>query len=311
VGSAGPHPALSLRIPGELRRIAPFYAYRAGAAIAQALPTPIAIGFAQTSAVVWGRIATGRRTMISRHLVRISGGTLSGRALEAAVDRAFASYGRYWLESFRLPNEDGASLEAGMTYEGIGNLETALAQGRGVIMAMPHLGAWDWGGAWLSSSGFPVTVVAEALEPVELYDWFAAWRQQMGMEVVALGPDAGAGVIAALRAGRVAGLLCDRDLTGDGIDVEFFGERTKLPAGPAMLAVRAGAPILPCCVLFEGDHRRGIVRAPLDTGRRGSLREDIQRITQDLADALAELIRLDPEQWHVFQPNWPSDTAGG
>ena len=307
MGPTGPHPTLNRPTLAEVRRLTPLYAYLAGAAIAQALPTAIATGFAERSAVIWGRIATQRREMIGRHLGRISGGSITGSQLDAAVDRAFASYGRYWLESFRLSRQDGASLEAGMAYEGIGNLEAALAKGRGAIMAMPHLGAWDWGGAWLASSGFPVTVVAEALEPVELYDWFAAWRQKMGMEVVALGPDAGAGVMAALRRGRVAGLLCDRDLTGDGIEVTFFGERTTLPAGPAMLAVRTGAPILPCCVLFEGDHRRGIVRAPLDTSRRGSLRDDIQRITQDMADALAELIRLDPVQWHVFQPNWPSD----
>ncbi|MHB8664363.1 MAG: phosphatidylinositol mannoside acyltransferase [Acidimicrobiales bacterium] len=306
MGSARPHPALTKPL-AELRRIMPYYAYRAGAAIAQALPTPIAVGFAQASGVVAGRAFRGRRAMMARHMARISGGTLSGHELESAVDRAFSSYGRYWLESFRLSRQDAASLEAGMVYEGVGHLEAAMAHGRGVILAMPHIGAWDWGGAWLASSGFPVTVVAEALEPVELYEWFAAWRQQLGMEVVPLGRDAGAGVIAALRRGRVAGLLCDRDLTGDGIEVEFFGERTRLPGGPAMLAVRTGAPLIPCCALFEGDHRRGIIRAPLDTSRRGSLRDDVQRITQDLADALAELIRLAPEQWHVFQPNWPSD----
>jgi KDO2-lipid IV(A) lauroyltransferase len=113
--------------------------------------------------------------------------------------------------------------------------------------------------------------------------------------------------MAALRNGRVAGLLCDRDLTGDGVDVEFFGEKTKLPGGPALLSVRTGAPILPCCALFEGDHRRGIVLPPIDTTRRAGLREDVARITQELADSLAGLIRLAPEQWHVFQPNWPSD----
>jgi KDO2-lipid IV(A) lauroyltransferase len=159
------------------------------------------------------------------------------------------------------------------------------------------------------ASTFPVTVVAEALEPPELFDWFTAWRNKIGMSVVPLGREAGSGVIAALRAGGVVGLLCDRDLTHDGIEVMFFGEKTTLPGGPATLAARTGAPLLPCCVLFEGDHRRGIVLPPIDTARRGSLREDVTRITQEIADALASLIRLAPEQWHVFQPNWPSDSS--
>jgi KDO2-lipid IV(A) lauroyltransferase len=118
-------------------------------------------------------------------------------------------------------------------------------------------------------------------------------------------------VLAALHRGEVIGLLCDRDITGDGIEVDFFGERTRLPAGPATLAARSGAPILPCCVLFEGDHHRGIILPPLDTTRRGGLRADVARITQDMADALAALIRRAPEQWHVFQPNWPSDPGYG
>ncbi|HLK46131.1 MAG TPA: hypothetical protein VKT18_09075, partial [Acidimicrobiales bacterium] len=127
--------------------------------------------------------------------------------------------------------------------------------------------------------------------------------------VVPLDSSAGAGVGAALRRGEVVGLLCDRDLGGDGIEVEFFGEPTRLPAGPAMLALRTGAPLMPCCVLFEGDHHRGIVCPPIDTSRRDGLRKDVARITQDLADELAALVRRAPEQWHVFQPNWPSDNA--
>jgi phosphatidylinositol dimannoside acyltransferase len=287
----------------EARRLAPLHLYRVGALVASVLRGRPGTAFAEGAAVAVGRATRGRRAMITRHLGRI----LERPPVRADVDRAFASYGRYWLESLRLASLDGRQLEAGMCYEGIGNLELARGLGRGVIMAMPHLGAWDWGGGWLSASGFPLTVVAEALEPPELFEWFAAWRSRVGMSVVPLDRKAGAAVIGVLRRGEVVGLLCDRDLTGDGIEVTFFGERTRLPAGPATLALRTGAPLLPCCVLFEGDHRRGIVCPPLDTGRRGSMREDVQRITQDMADALAGLIRRAPEQWHVFQPNWPSD----
>lgn len=287
-----------------LRRQAPYYAYRSGAMIAQALPSPLARASAQAAAVVIGRFSRHRRRMITRHLSRIHG-SIPPRF---QVDRAFASYGRYWLELFRLPAYSSPHiLESAMCYEGVGHIETAYRQGRGVILAMPHLGAWDWGGAWLSASGFPLTVVAEALEPPELFECIAAWRRQAGMTVIPLDRMAASGVTHALKEGRLVGLLCDRDLTGDGVEVEFFGERTRLPAGPATLAVRTGAPLLPCCVIFEGDHHRGIVLPAVDTDRRGPIREDVRRITQDLADALASLMIRVPEQWHVFQPNWPSD----
>jgi KDO2-lipid IV(A) lauroyltransferase len=284
--------------------VAPLYLYRAGAVVARGLPGRVGEVLAGGAGVIAGRVATGRRATITRHLERIADAPVDRRT----VDRAFASYGRYWLEAFRLPNVAVDDLELAMCYEGIGNIERGRALGRGVLLAMPHLGAWDWGGAWLSASGFPVTVVAEVLQPVELADWFTGWRRHVGMTVVPLDQDAASGVFAALRRGDVVGLLCDRDLTGDGIEVTFFGERTRMPAGPAVIALRTGAPLMPCCVIFEGDHHRGIVLPPLDTVRRGSLRDDVARVTQEMADALAGLIRRAPEQWHVFQPNWPSDT---
>jgi KDO2-lipid IV(A) lauroyltransferase len=283
--------------------VAPLHAYRAGAVVARGVPGRLGEALAAGAGVIAGRVATGRRATITRHLERIEGRPVGG----LTVDRAFASYGRYWLEAFRLPSVAVGDLESAMCYEGIGNIERGRALGKGVLLAMPHLGAWDWGGAWLSASGFPLTVVAEVLEPVELADWFALRRRRLGMTVVPLDHQAASGVFAALRRGEVVGLLCDRDLTGDGVEVTFFGERTRMPAGPATIALRTGAPLMPCCVLFEGDHHRGIVLAPLDTARRGPLREDVARVTQDMADALAGLIRRAPEQWHVFQPNWPSD----
>lgn len=245
--------------------------------------------------------------MIAQHLQRIYGCEMSEIELREKVRRAFASYARYWMESFRLPDVTGAQLEAGMVYEGLENLERARAQGRGVIMVMPHLGGWDWGGAWLAASGYPLTVVVEPVEPPELFEWFAGFRRSLGMTVVPLGADATAAVLHTLRSGGVVGLLSDRDIGGHGVEVMFFGERTTLPGGPATLALRSGAPIVTCAVYFEGDAHRGVVCAPLDTTRQGSLRQDVARITQLIADELAGLIRRAPEQWHVFQPNWPSD----
>jgi KDO2-lipid IV(A) lauroyltransferase len=141
-----------------------------------------------------------------------------------------------------------------------------------------------------------------------LFEWFASYRRSLGMEILALGPEAGPGLLRALSNNRVVGLLCDRDLTGDGVDVEFFGEHTTLPGGPAVLALRTGAPIVPAAVYFRPENRHhAVVRPALPVIRSGRLRDDVARVTQDVAYALEDLIRAAPEQWHLMQPNWPSD----
>jgi KDO2-lipid IV(A) lauroyltransferase len=153
-----------------------------------------------------------------------------------------------------------------------------------------------------------VTVVAEPLEPRELFDWFVATRARLGMRVIPLSPSAGTEVLMALRANEVVCLLADRDLTGDGVAVEFFGERTTLPGGPAMLALRSGAPLFPVgCFFRPASAHVTRILAALDTARTGRIREDMTRVTQQLADRFEDLIRLEPTDWHLLQPNWPSD----
>ena len=276
--------------------------------MANALPTPVAKVLARGLGTGFSRTMAGRRAMLTRHLRRVYGPSLTDEELDRKVTEAFDSYAQYWLESFRLASTSRDELEAGMSWEGVARVDEALGAGKGVIMALPHLGAWDFGGAWLASVGYPATVVVEALEPPELFEWFADLRRAVGLTVVPHGPDAGAAILRALRNNEVVGLVSDRDLARTGVEVEFFGERTTLPAGPATLAIRTGAALLPCAIYFErGGHHHGIVRPAIDCSRQGSLREDVARITQALADELELLIRRAPEQWHLMQPNWPSD----
>ncbi len=249
----------------------------------------------------------GRRPLIARHLRRVRP-ELSGRALDSAVDAAFASYARYWVESFRLPDLSATELDVTFSYEGFDHVAQAREQGQGVIIALPHLGGWEWAAFWLASiERIPVTAVVEAIEPPELFEWFLEFRRSLGMNVVGLGPEAGKESLRALRNGDILCLLSDRDIAGGGIEVEFFGERTTLPGGPATLALRTGSPLLPTAIYFDGEGHRAVVEPPLDTERRGSLRTDISRVTQDLAQALERLISAAPDQWHLLQPNWPSD----
>jgi KDO2-lipid IV(A) lauroyltransferase len=250
-----------------------------------------------------------RRAMVARHLRRVYGPDLKGEDLEARVDEVFVSYGRYWAESLRLPGMKFFDIDSAMSSQGIDHIGDAIEAGRGCILALPHLGGWEWAGMWLIQQGFPMTVVVEALQPPELFAWFVHLRQSYGMEVVPVGREAGSAVLRALKDNRVVCLLCDRNVSDSaGVEVEFFGEKTSLPAGPATLALRTGAALLPTAVYFAGrDSHLGLVRPPLDATRRGSLREDVGRLTQDLATELEALIRREPTQWHLLQPNWPSD----
>ncbi|HEY3238814.1 MAG TPA: phosphatidylinositol mannoside acyltransferase [Acidimicrobiia bacterium] len=285
-----------------------YLAYRAGAAVALALPERLTGPGAGLLGGVLGLAMRGRRTMLARHLVRVHGPGMGESELNRAVNQAFRSYARYWLEIFRLPRESPESLDRGIAVEGFEHVEAATAGGQGLLFVTPHLGNWDLGGAWMAAAGFRPATVMEALEPPELFEWFCSYRRRLGMEVVPLGDGAGSAMLRALRDGRIVGLLSDRDLSGTGVEVVFFGERTTLPAGPATLALRAGVDIMAATLLFDGPHRhRLIFRPPVRVGREGRLREDIARITQTLADELELLVRLAPEQWHLLQPNWPSD----
>lgn len=283
--------------------------YRFGAAAARYLPAPVAAGLVTPFGAGANFASPERRAMIQRQLRRADP-TLSGLRLRRAAQEAFDSYARYWLESFRLPSLSVRAVEQGFDVDGYEHITEALDRGKGAILVLPHLGGWEWAGRWIADQGHQITVVVERVEPPELFDWFVDLRSALGMHVVPLGPSAAGTLMKALRDNHVVCLLADRDIQRGGPEVEFFGERTTLPAGPAMLSLRTGAPVLPTAIYFTPrvDGHRGWVRPPVPAERTaGRLRDDVNRITQAIASDLEILIRRAPEQWHMFQPNWPSD----
>ncbi len=283
-------------------------AYRAAMVAAQRLPTPLVYRAADVGGRLAPRLAPDRARLVARNLERVHGRKLSGDEARAGVQETFASYARYWVDSFRLPTMSLTEIDRDFTYEGYHHILAARAAGVGPIIALPHLGGWEWAAFWMAVIEHqPVAAVVEALEPQDLFEWFVDYRESLGMRVIPLGAGAGSEVSRAIRDREVMCLLSDRDITGDGIEVEFFGERTTLPGGPATLALRTGAPILPTAVYFRRRGCHTVVGAPLPAEREGKLRADVIRITQDLAYRLEELIRRAPEQWHLMSPNWPSD----
>jgi phosphatidylinositol dimannoside acyltransferase len=279
----------------------------------QLLPEPISASAASAVSRVLTASRHSERAMYARHLKRVLDRELTDAEVRDWTKRAFQEYARYWMEGARMAGVRPDTIRKRFSIEsGYEHLVEHMERGNGVIMALPHVGTWEWGGAWLALQGYPMTSVAEPLEPPELYQWMVSQREAIGLKIVMLEPKASGVLLRTLRAGGLVGLLCDRDLIGNGVEVEFFGERTTLPGGPATLALRTGAALLPTAVYSgPGLHHTGVIMPPVDTERTDSLRADVARVTQAVAKDLERLIRRAPDQWHLFQPNWPSDYPDG
>lgn len=303
--------------PDRLKGFATYLAYRVSGAGLGVLPEPLADGVAAVVGTALAYRPGGDRALRERHLERVLSSASPAVAPDPALVRRWAlrsyrSYARYWVEGARLPTTGSGEVRRRMLVDAgyRSHLASALASGRGVVLALPHVGSWEWGGAFLATEGSPMTSVAERVEPAVLFEWFLSQRRAMGLEIVPLGEDSGTTVLRVLRAGGLVGLLCDRDIVGNGVEVDFFGERTTMPPGPATLALRTGAALLPACVYSgPGRFHTTQVTPPVDTTRTGPLRKDVARITQDLARRFEWMVRRAPGQWHVYQPNWPGDRA--
>lgn len=249
--------------------------------------------------------------MLRRNLARVVGPEHVTREL---VREATRSYARYWLEAFRLPRLVGdpqldAKLTAGLT--GREHLDWAVAQGKGVVLTLPHSGNWDMAGMWLVRHYGQFTTVAERLKPEALFDAFVDYRESLGFEVLALtgGKRAPyARLKEVLESGGIVCLMGERDLGHHGVPVTFFGEDTTFPVGPAKLALDTGAQLLAVHSWFTGDPADRAsdagwgmsVSAPLEVT---TLEETAQRV----ADAFAANIAAHPADWHMLQPLWPAD----
>ncbi len=249
-----------------------------------------------------------QRPIVARNMRRVNP-ELQGFKLRRAVRKSYQSYARYYIETFRLPNLTKKDIDAKILILGFEHIQNALNLGKGVILALPHLGGWEWSGRWLIHQGHNLNAVVEKLDSPALFKMFVDLRTNYGVNVIPLDDKAGVAVQEALSRNEIVALLSDRDLQGNGIEVEFFGERTTVPAGPAFFALRTGAALLPLGTYFATglDQHETVVRPALNIERTASLRDDMSRVTQDLIREFEVLIKKKPEQWHLFQPNWPSD----
>jgi KDO2-lipid IV(A) lauroyltransferase len=289
-------------------------AYALGWTVVRKMPEGLArLLFDAIADRTWRRRGRGVR-QLEKNLGRVLGGDTAQDTADARIRalsrRVMRSYMRYWLEVFRLPEMSRERIIGGMNITGHERIFSTLASGRGVVLALPHMGNYEQAGAWLVYTGHPFTTVQERLKPESLFERFVAFRQGLGMEVL---PLTGSGVAVfgtlarRLRCGKIVCLVADRDLSGTGVDVELFGRPARLPGGPAALAVQTGAALLPVTLWYEGEGWGARVHEEIPVPDEGPRQDKVRTMTQRLALAYEEGIAAHPEDWHMLQRVWVED----
>lgn len=281
--------------------------YAAGWQLVRALPQRASLRLFEIAGDHAAR--DGGPVQLRRNLARVLS-TTPEQVPDELVRASLRSYARYWCEAFRLPSMDPVRLAQiiDSAASGLEHIHDAVERGGGVVLALPHSGNWDLAGVWLVQRIGTPTVVAERLQPESLFHRFVRFRESLGFEIIPLTGGTAPPfeqLTARLRQGRIVGLLGERDLTGAGVPVTFFGEPACMPSGPARLAIDTGAPLLPVHCWFTSDGWGFHVGAPIDTTG------GVQPTTQALADRFAAGIAAHPADWHMLQPVWTTDHRTG
>jgi lauroyl/myristoyl acyltransferase len=291
-----------------------YYLYVFLSRVALAVPERVAYALAILGGTVAARVSR-KRSQLKRNLARVTGQPFDSPRLNRLVTEAYRSYARYWLETFRLVREPSEFFLERFTCHHVERLESVLERGMGAVVVVAHLGNWDaaagWVGAWAKASGRSVVTIAEVLRPRKLFELFARYRARLGITILPARRGVTAQLVEAVREGKVVAILGDRDLKGDGPEVDFFGEKTTLPAGPALVALRGGVPLLVAGVygVKLADGRRGWeaeISEPIELPPEGG-DGVIGELTQQVAGKLEHAIAKRPEEWHVLQPLWVAD----
>ncbi len=298
-------PGLGSRIAGGLTDAG----YAAGWRAVRMLPEPVArAGFERGGRWAAGRDGAGVR-QLRANLRVVTGGALSAAELDRLTGEAMASYARYWQEAFRLPTLGVDRIRRDTEVPGIEHIAAARADGRGVVLALPHSGNWDAAGAWLADwLGGPFLTIAERLKPESLFRRFVEYRESLGMKVTPLtgGPKPGSEVLRQwLLDGGVSCLLVDRNFGSGGVPVSFFGRSAVMPSGAALLAARTGAALFPAVPHFAGSGWRIRVHPEVPVTGEGRLAARVGTAMQTVADVFTAGIAERPQDWHMLGRIWP------
>lgn len=278
------------------------YAYFVGWRIVRWLPERTAYRLAYSVAEFLTK-RNGKSVSRLRSNLRRTKPDMTDLNLDLLVIDAMHSYMRYWCDTFRFPDWSPERVRDTVAVTNEHLLLDAIAAKTGVIVTLPHAGNWDHAGAYFCAKGIPLVTVAERLKPERLFLKFLSYRQAMGMEVLPLDGRVLGTLAQRLRQGALVALVADRDLSRSGIDVEFFGGPSRMPAGPALLALKTGAPLITAFVSYTeiGIH---IDFNEVSIPPSGSDEAKISQIVQNMAALFESGISDHPQDWHMLQRIW-------
>jgi len=278
------------------------YIYFAGWRIVRWLPENFAYSLAYSIADLLTR-RNGKSVQRLRSNLERTQQDITTLDLNLLTFQAMRSYMRYWCDTFRFPDWSKQRVQETVTVENEHLLMDAIAAKTGVIVSLPHAGNWDHAGAYFCAKGVNLVTVAEHLKPEKLFLKFLEYRQNMGMEVLPLDGRVLGTLAQRLRQGALVALVADRDLSRSGIDVTFFNAPSRMPAGPALLAIKTDAPLITAFVSYteSGIH---IVFKNVVLPTAGTQEERVSEIVQMTAMHFEEGIKQNPEDWHMLQRIW-------
>jgi KDO2-lipid IV(A) lauroyltransferase len=261
------------------------------------LPAGMRHAVAAPGGTAWFWLSFAQRNAALDNYAAALGRDRSDPEVARVARRAFQNYGRMLMDFLLLGSLTPDELIARMSVDGLEHLDAALARGKGVIMATPHMGSWDMAGSYAGAMGYPISAVAERF-PGSLNDAVVATRQRFGLNVIMLGRSAVRGITDALQANRGVALLCDLE-QGPGLTVSFFGRRATVPGGPAAFALKTGASLLPACQYASAPGRYHVHLDPPLAMREGDTKESLM---QAVISRFEDFIKERPEQWYAFRP---------
>lgn len=280
--------------------------YQAFERIAKVMPEKTGRAIAVRAGRLAYRLSPNLRAVVAANQAQVLGRPVDDPLVIASTREAFELYARYFVDSFHQPVLSDEEILSRVECDTAFRLREGLEGGKGVVCALPHLGNWDAAGRWMQALGIPVLAVAEEIKPRRLFELFAEHRLAIGMDTISLSANnLGSRLAAALRENRLIALVADRDFSGKGVEVEMFGRTRRIPAGPALLSLSTGAPLIVTPTYTTPEGWRIYIGEPLSIEPTGDRRKDVRALTTLMARTFEEAIAQAPSDWHLFQPGWP------
>jgi KDO2-lipid IV(A) lauroyltransferase len=276
--------------------------YSAGARLLRVLPPGVRHAAAAPGGAAWFWLSAAQRRAALDNYAAALGRDRRDPEVAHVARRAFQNYGRMLMDFLLMGSLTPEELVKRVTIDGLDQLDAVLARGKGAIMAVPHMGSWDMAGSYAGALGYPIAAVAERF-PGSLNDAVIRTRQRFGLEVIALGRSAVRAITKALEANSVVALLCDLE-QGPGVTVRFFGRSSIVPGGPAAIALKTGAALMPACQYMISP---GLHHVHLDPPLALHAGETKEGLMQRVVNRFEDFIRERPDQWYAFRPMFARD----